>query len=162
MFKQGDTVVYGSHGVCRVVDVREETFGPVRQTYYVLQPKKDARSTFYCPVAQEARLRGLLTKEDVQQLIHEMPQIDTVWDEEDGTRRDRFAAILKNGDHREVVKLIKTLYQQRRLRAEQGKRLPLADERVMKEAERLLYEEIAHVMEISPDEVITYIEETLE
>ncbi len=161
MFKQGDTVMYGSHGVCCVADVREETFGPVRQMYYVLQPKKDARSTFYCPVAQEARLRALLTKEDVQRLIREMPHTDTVWEEDDGVRRERFAAVLKSGDHVEVVRLIKTLYHQRHVRAAQGKRLHLADERIMQEAERLLYEEIAYVMEISPDEVITYIEETL-
>ena len=162
MFKQGDTVMYGSHGVCCVTDVREETFGPVRRMYYVLQPKKDARSTFYCPVAQEERLRALLTKDEVLCLIREMPLTDIVWEEDDNARRERFAAVLKSGDHREVVRLIKTLYQQRRVRAEQGKRLHLADERMMQEAERLLYEEIAYVMDIPPDKVVAYIEETLE
>jgi len=153
--------MYGSHGVCCVTDVREETFGPVCRTYYVLQPKKDARSTFYCPVTQEARLRALLTKEEVTRLIREMPLTDTLWEEDDLARRDRFSALLKSGDHTEVVRLIKTLYHQRRLRAEQGKKLYLADERILQEAERLLHEEIAYVMEIPPDEVVAYIEETL-
>lgn len=161
MFKQGDTVMYGNHGVCRITDVREETFGPVRQMYYVLQPKKDTRSTFYCPVAQEARLRALLTKDEVYRLIREMPQTATAWEEDDNTRREAFAAILKSGDHAEVVRLIKTVYLQRQRRAEEGKRLHLADERALQEAERILYEEIAFVMEIPPDEVVAYIEETL-
>ncbi len=162
MFKQGDTVIYGSHGLCCVTDVREESFGPVRQTYYVLQPKKDMRSTFYCPVAHEERLHALLTKEEVERLIREMPLTETAWEEEESVRRERFLTMLKSGDRAEAVRLVKTLYQQRCVRAAQGKRLHLADERIMQEAERLLYEEIAYVMEISPDEVVAYIEKTLE
>ena len=90
--------MYGSHGVCRVTDVREEAFGPVRQTYYVLQPTKDARSIYYCPIKQEEKLRALLTKDEVYRLIREMPQTDTAWEEDDAARRAAFKETLKSGD----------------------------------------------------------------
>ncbi len=153
--------MYGSHGVCCVTDVREETFGPVRQTYYVLQPTKDARSIYYCPIKQEEKLRALLTKDEVYRLIREMPQTDTAWEEDDAARRAAFKETLKSGDHAAVIRLIKTLYHQRQIKAQEGKRLHLADERIMQEAEHLLYGEIAHVMEIPPADVIAYIENTL-
>ena len=60
-----------------------------------------------------------------------------------------------------MIRLIKTVYLQRQRRVAEGKRLHLADERALQEAERILYEEIAFVMEIPPDEVVAYIEKTL-
>ncbi len=153
--------MYIGYGVCHITDVREEMFGPMRQMYYVLQPIKDSRSTFYCPVKQEEKLRAVLTREDVDRLIGEMPQVETVWQEDETKRRQMFATMLKSGDRAEAIRLIKTLYRQRKIKAQEGKKLHLADGRVMQEAERLLYEEIAHVMAIQPDEVVTYIENTL-
>lgn len=162
MFKTGDTVVYGNSGVCRVDDVREERFGPVKQMYYVLRPVRDAHSTFYCPVAQgEAKMRRLLSAEEIRALIRQMPAAETVWVAEDAVRREQFNAMLKSGDHRQIIRLIKTLYLHRQQKAAEGKRLHLADERVMNEAERLLYEEFAHVLAIRPEDVVAYIEEEL-
>lgn len=162
MFKTGETVVYGNSGVCRITDVREETFGPVTQMYYILSPERDARSTFYCPVIQgEAKLRRLLSAEEVGALIRQMPHIETDWVAEDVVRREQFAAMLKSGDHRQIIRLIRTLYRRREEKAAEGKRLHQADERVLNEAQRLLHEEFAHVLDISPEDVVGYIEAKL-
>lgn len=158
MFQAGDTIVYGSCGVCRVVDVREETFGSVTRTYYVLDPVYDKNSTIYCPVDQEKiKLRPLLTVEELHRLIREMPQAEDLWIDDDAARRGQFTDMLKSGDHAQMIRLIKTLYLHRCEKNEAGKRLHLADERVMHDAERLLYEEFAYVLGIQPDEVIAYI-----
>lgn len=162
MFQVGDTIVYGSFGVCRVEDKREEKFGPACQEYYVLCPLKDTRSTYYCPVSQaEAKMRRLLTADEVETLIRRMPQAETVWIEEDNRRREQFSAILKSGNHADVIRLIKTLYLQREEKVAQGKRLHLSDERMLQEAQRLLHEEFAYVLAITPTEVVAYIEEIL-
>lgn len=163
MFAIGDTVLYGQCGVCRLVDIRTEYFGPAPRTYYVLSPLHDRASTFYCPVDQEKLpLRPLLNADEVRRLIHAMPQAPDVWVADNAKRRDRFADMLKSGDREQLVALICTIYPHRRQRDEVGKKLHLADERVLREAERLLYEEFAEVLGIAPDEVGDYIREELQ
>ena len=161
MFRIGDTVVYGNSGVCRITDLREEKMGPVKQTYYVLQPLKDPRSTFYCPLAREDKLRPLLTEEQLHALIQQMPEEETVWIPEEGRRREQFNAMLKSGDHRQLIRLIKTLFLQRQEREAAGKRLHLSDQRILEEAEQVLYGEFAQVLDISPEQVVNYINEEL-
>lgn len=163
MFAIGDTVLYGHSGVCRITDIRAERFGTVSRTYYVLSPVRDKTSTFYCPVDQEnLPLRPLLKEDEVRRLIHAMPQAPDVWIEDNARRRDRFADMLKSGDRGQMVALVRTIYQQRCRCDERGKKLHLADERVLRDAERLLYEEFAEVLGIRPDEVVGYIREELQ
>ncbi len=163
MFTVGDTVLYGQSGVCRITDIRTERFGPTPRTYYVLMPVHDKASTFYCPVdREELSLRPLLDAEEVHRLIRQLPQAQDVWIEDKTQRRDRFADMLKSGDCEQIMALIHTIYQHRCRRDEAGKKLHLADERVLRDAERLLHEEFAEVLGIRPDEVVAYIREELQ
>lgn len=163
MFQIGEAIVYGHSGVCRIEDIRQETFGSVTRTYYVLRPLHDAHSTVYCPVEQaENKLRALLTKAEIDRLIDALPQSDDQWVDNDSERRDRFSDTLKSGDRAQLLGLIRTLYLRRREKAEAGKKLHLADERVMHDAERLLHEEFAHVLGIQPTEVVEYIRARVE
>ena len=36
MFSIGDIFIYGSNGVCRITDIKEEKFGSEIKTYYIL------------------------------------------------------------------------------------------------------------------------------
>ena len=36
MFKINDVIVYGSQGVCEIVDIEEKSIGGVRKNYFVL------------------------------------------------------------------------------------------------------------------------------
>ena len=46
--------------------------------------------------------------------------------------------------------------------AAKGKKLYKNDEKVMKEAEKMLYEEFAHVLDIRPDQVLPFIMQQVE
>ena len=163
MFLVGDTVLYGHCGVCRITDIRTERFGATPRLYYVLTPIRDTASTFYCPADQEnLPLQPLLNADEVHRLIRAMPQAPDVWVDDNARRRDRFADMLKSGDRAQITALISTIYQHRCQRDEVGKKLHLADERVLRDAERLLYEEFAEVLGIRPDEVVDYIREELQ
>lgn len=48
------------------------------------------------------------------------------------------------------------------LQAAKGKKLYKNDEKVMKEAEKMLYEEFAHVLDIRPDQVLPFIMQQIE
>lgn len=150
--------MYGSTGVCEIEDIRCETFGGAERTYYVIHPVDGEESTIYCPVDNEkAPIRKLLTAEQIHELIRIMPDAEMKWIENDQLRKGKFDEILKRGDHKELVKLIKVLYLNREEKDRAGKKFHIADEKAMKEAEYMLYGEFAHVLKIQPDEVVPFI-----
>lgn len=159
MFKVNDTIMYGNNGVYRITDIRPEAFGggePI--LYYVLTHVDNDTLTVYCPVENsKVPLHRLLSVQEIYDLIKLMPDTQGEWIENDQKRNEAFTAILKSGNHSEMVKLIKTIHFEKEERSRRNKKLHIADERIMKEAERVLYEEFAHVLQITPDEVIPFI-----
>ena len=163
MFHVGDTVVYGRAGVCNIVDIRRERFGTEERLYYVISPIYETNSTIYAPVGSDRiSIRKLLTLEEIDALIHSMPDTQVDWIENDQQRKEAYTEILRHGDHREVIGLIRTLYFKREEKKHQGRKFGIADERLMKEAENSLYGEFAHVLKIRPDEVVPFIRGELE
>ena len=61
----------------------------------------------------------------------------------------------------EIVKLVKSIYENKKSNRELGKKAYKGDEEIMKTAERLLNEEFAIILNISPDEVNSYIAEKM-
>ena len=164
-YQVGDRVVYGIHGVCLVADVEEQrTAGEVTQ-YYVLQPVYDDKGKVFVPVGNERlerKMRRILSKEEIYELIQEMPSKDPIWIADDAVRKEQYRQILLAGDRRELVRLIKTLYLRQQEQSAKGKKLYKNDEKVMKEAEKMLYEEFAHVLDISPSQVLPFIMQQIE
>lgn len=157
MFGVNDTVMYENCEVCKIVDIRSECFQKKRVLYYVLKPVYDGSSTFYSPVANEQKIRRVLSAEEIYELIQIMPDTETEWIENEQSRKEKYNEILRKGDHRELIKLLKTLYGKRKEKLQAGRKFHTADEKIMKEAEHILHGEFAHVLKIQPDEVIPFI-----
>ena len=85
-----------------------------------------------------------------------------IWIDDDTQRYETYHAILQSGDRTQLVQLIKTLYLHQQERREQKKKLHSADEKFMKEAEHLLYEEFAYVLNIKREQVVPFITEQIE
>ena len=157
MFKINDVVMRGISGICTIVDIREENFRGKPEMYYVMQPIYE-RTTIFCPVeSDKLKVRKLLTREEIEELIKTMPEQKNIWIENDSERKEKFNAIIKRGDHRELICLLKTLHRKREEKKELGKKFHIADERAMKEAEQLLHGEFAYVLGIGEEEVLPYI-----
>jgi CarD family transcriptional regulator len=163
LFAKGDMVLYGNLGVCQVQDIRPRQFGEREVLYYVLKPEEDETSTIYCPVASDKiRMRRLLSREEVLDLIRTMPDTEAEWIQNDQTRQEKFREALKDGTRRDLVKLIKTLHMHRTWCGKAGKKFHAADKKIMEEAESLLYGEFAHVLQIRPCDVLPFIMGELE
>ncbi|MBR2714935.1 MAG: CarD family transcriptional regulator, partial [Ruminococcus sp.] len=53
MFAVGDTVIYGSVGVCKISDITENKLTGVVRKYYVLKQIDSYESVIYVPVDNE-------------------------------------------------------------------------------------------------------------
>ena len=135
MFSNGDAVLYGAEGVCRLEGSTQREIGGKKLEYYVLKPVYRAGSTVFVPKGNEtltAKMRRVLSPEEIHKLIQEIPEEKELWIENEGERRAEYGRIVSGGDRRELI-------------------------RVIKEAEEKLHGEFALVLNIQPDQVTAFI-----
>ena len=159
MFKVNDTIMYGTQGVCTIVEITEKDFMGAKKEYYVLKPMNDKGATLFAPVSTKAgnKMREILTKEEVYELIDRMTTEETNWIKNDNLRKDTYKKIIVNGNHIELIQMIKALHLHREKRELEGKHLYLSDERFLKEAERILCDEFQYVLNVKKEELVVLI-----
>lgn len=156
MFQVGDMVRYGQSGVCRVDGVREMTIAGTSQRYYVLSPLFKAGSLVYVPVENRELVEKMLpplTKEEVGEIFDRVKGMRVEWIRDFRRRSDFSKKALSSGDRAEALYLIKSIYHHKRESLGQGTRIHTTDDYFLKDAENLIYSEIAYVMEKNYDEV---------
>ena len=160
MFNVNDVVVYGSQGICRIVGVEEQKTGEERKVFFILKPEKDRSATFYVPTWNQkalSKLRKVMTMQDVNSLIDSMPDSKPTWIDNEKARRETYKKILATGDPAAVISMVQALFVYKKQREAEGKRLHMADEQFLKDAEQLLYNEWQYVLNMSKDELMVYI-----
>lgn len=164
MFQINDTVSYGTQGVCTVSGIKKMNLSGKQEDYYILKPIYQTHSTIYVPVSNEAlvaKMRRVISREEIQELIRIMPDEDTIWIENDAERKEKYQQIISSGNRQKLVQLIKTLYLEQSKRQNAGKRLRQSDEQLFKRAENLLYSEFALVLDIKPEQVVPFLHEQI-
>ena len=81
MFSVGEYVIYGNHGVCKIEKMGGVSLPLVdgKKKYYTLRPIYKNEAVIYAPVNNpRLMIRSVLTKEEAEQLIEEMPQMERV------------------------------------------------------------------------------------
>ncbi len=160
MYAVNDMVLYGRNGACKIVDITKREVAGSSIEYYVLQPVYNQASTIFVPTGNQTltgKMRQVLSADEIHALIRSLPDEQSLWIEDEEERRARYSEILSGGNRRDIVRMIKALYLHREELKERGKHLHLADERFLKDAERLLYDEFALVLQIQPDQVLPFI-----
>lgn len=160
MLEMNDIVSYGAQGVCRITGLTEKHFGDVTMEYYVLEPVYQKNSTIFVPINNDklvAKMRKILSADEVYELIRTVPDQQVEWIEDENQRKQQYQEILSSGDKRRLMRTIKALYTHRKEQYAKGKKLHQCDERFFKEAEDLLYNEFALVLDIKPDQVLPFI-----
>lgn len=165
-FDKGQYVVYGKMGVCRVADKQVLAFGGAQKAeYYILEPLRDSRSSVYVPCENAtlvARLRALLTKEEIDTMLSQVVDEQIAWIDDRGERSKRYRAIIAEGDRRQLIRLARCLYAQKKQRVQAGKDLSCADDAFLQECVRLVGEEFELVLGINASQVGDYIRERVE
>lgn len=160
MYQVGDTVFYGTEGVCRVAEICEMKVNREKAEYYVLHPIYREGSTVFVPLKNElllSRMRPLLTKKQIDRMIEEVNQTDEDWIDDASERKAEFQRILISAERRDLLAMVRMLYLRRQNLETVGKRLRTNDEQMLRDAEKLLNDEFSVVLGIQPSKVPEYI-----
>lgn len=159
MFNVDDYIMYGKTGVCKVVDITNEKFiNGEKRKYYILSPIYNNDTIIKIPLDNDkVPMRKVISKGDMTTLINDIPNMEILWIDDEKKRIAQFETMLKSGQCEELIKLIKSIKFSKKYARSIGKKLEQPDRDIMKEAERLLTEEFAIILNVYPNEASSYI-----
>lgn len=164
MLRQGSRVVYGMHGVCTIVGIEIRTINHKAVEYYVLVPVKESDDRYYVPTqnpAAVAKLRPILTKEQLDALISSPEVEKDAWIADENQRKQCYRELITSGDRLALLSMVKAIHIHKEAQLAQGRRLHLCDENFLRDAEGLLSGEFSLVLGIAPNEVGAYIQKAI-
>lgn len=149
MYKINDAVVY-IRNVCKILEVDKKT------KYYTLKPIDDKSLTIKIPFDND-KIRGLISKEEVEAIINKIPQIELIDFKNDKMVENEYKRLLYSNDHENLIKIIKTTHLRNQDRIDNNKKASEKDSNFFKLAEKLLYNEFAVVLGKTYDETKEYV-----
>ena len=159
MYKKGDYISYSGHGVCQIADIRKLNFGNGEQDYYVIEPVAAGSATIYLPEGNPkalARMRPVLTREEIDTIIHSVRDDQMPWIHDRKLRLAQFQQILSRRDTRELLLLASCLHKRK---TEKG--LPTSELDILHKVENMVEQEFAFALNIGPGNIGQYIREHL-
>lgn len=164
MFEIGQWVIYGAHGVCRVVGTEKQLVNRKRTEYLVLEPLNQNESRFYVPTANPtamSKLKEVLPAQELRALLESDAVQEDVWIKEENLRKQHYRDLMGNGDRMSILQMVCTLYRYRDAQVAAGKKFHLCDDNFLRDAEKLLSSEISLVLEMTPEDARTYLRDRL-
>lgn len=156
----GDYVLYGLNGSCQVVDIGPVDFGGPDMIYYHLKPVSDLKSTIFVSMKRENDIiRRVISAEEAKEVLDKVKKVDrAVYT----PQREACDIILKSGDDVAISQMIKLLRYMRRENRKIHKSLNIMEEKILKDAERVFFSEMATALSMSIEEVVAEVSDTLD
>lgn len=107
MFETGEYVVYGRTGICQVTGVTTMRVdgSSGEKLYYVLRPGGETDGKIFTPVEGGKQvLRGIITREEAERLIDEIPSIETLSIENEKFREDSYKKCIRTCECRDLLR----------------------------------------------------------
>lgn len=161
MYQINDLIVFGNNGVCRVENIGTPNITGIEKDkqYYTLIPIYTRGSVIYTPVDNtKVSMRKIITKEEAEKLIDNILSIPTMNIENEKLIDENFKNAISSQNCEELIMVIKTVYIKQQQKNRQGKKVGQVYERYMKQAEDLLYNELAIVLDIPKEKMKDYVE----
>ena len=167
MFKVKDLVVYGNSGVCRITDITTPDMSgiPKEQLYYVLKPIYQDKTVFYAPVDNpKVFMRPVISQRQANALIDEIPSIDAEAFCCRSTQElaTHYEEQMQKHNCADLLALTMSLYSKKKSAESQKRKFGQVDDRFMKRAEELIFDEFSVALGIPKDEVSAYIDARVE
>ncbi len=164
MFEKGEYVVYGSKGVCWIQDITNIDIpgADQKRLYYIMHPVQNSEQTVYLPTdSTKAIIRRVMTKEEANQLIQEIPSIEHLEVPNEKQREASYRQALNRCSGRSWISILKTLNKRKEERQAAGKKVTALDERYLRVTEQELYGELSVVLGIEKENMHDYIQERI-
>ena len=151
MYAIGEYLVHPGQGVCRVEGV---TDGPPA-VYQLLPVGKRHPVHISFPVANEGRLRPVLSRSEAEKIIELYPsiEVESYVARNNSLEEEHYKTEMREGTCQDCVRIVKTFKVRMSELAARNKRPPVAYERILKEARERSTSELAVALGCTPEDV---------
>lgn len=159
MYDIGQLIVYSSRGVCRVKDIQMMRVDNEERLYYKLEPLFQDCSILIPTDSSETFVRPIMTREEAENLIDQIPTIHAEAFHSHATREvaEHYEAVLNTHDTLELLEMTMSIYAKKKYAERHNRKFGSVDEHFMKRAEDLLFGELSAALCIPRNEVQQYI-----
>ena len=160
MYQIGDFVVYGVHGVCRIIEIEERLVDRKNVSYYVLQPAEQSGARYLIPMHNQAavsKLRPVLSREELNALLRSEQVQAQEWVGDENRRKQIYRELIGSGDRAALIRMVGVLHRHKAEQAAAGRKFHLCDENFLRDAEKVLNAEFSLVLGIEQGQVGNYI-----
>ena len=165
MFQLGQMVVYGAHGVCRIVEEEKRIVDRKQVVYLVLEPVGNNGSRFLVP-SQNAvamgKLKPILSQEELESLLRADAALTDNWISNEALRKQTYHELIHSADRAKLIGMVRSLYRFKAAQTAAGKKCHVSDENFLRDAEKLLASELSVVMQISFEGARNYLRTQLQ
>ena len=160
MFAVDEIVLYGNNGVCKITEITNKNIGSYDIEYYVLKPICSETSTLFVPTANKqlvSKMRYLTPINEINALIDTDIESNNIWIDNKNDRVTTFKEIIAKAKLSELISLMRTILLHEQKQIAKGKRLHISDERLLREVEKMVCDEISVVLNIDRDSVLSLV-----
>lgn len=164
MYQIGEQVVYGVHGVCRVVDQEERVVDRKRVVYLALEPVGQDGSRYLVPThnaAAMSKVKAMLSKEELSALMASEQVRADGWIRDENLRKQTYRELISSGDRARLMQMVRSLYRHKAAQSAAGRKVHLCDDNFLRDAEKLLTGEVSVVMGLDAEQAKQYIRSRL-
>ena len=161
MFNTGDTVSYGTSGVCTISEKKRVVLGGQPHECFILKPVFDHTMKICVPCDSAPllqKMRAVPTRDELLTLLQEPAPAH---DPDPDARKLAYRQALQSGSLPALLRMVRDIHTERALRRAKGKQLSAYEDNALRDAQNALHSEFAYVMGIRPDEVPEFIENEL-
>ena len=159
-YQNGDLVVYGIHGVCRIIGREIRAVDRKQIEYYVLEPQDQPGARYFIPTQNQAavsKLRSLLSSQEISNILQAQNGKADAWIQDENLRKQRYRELINSGDRAALISMVHALHLHKQEQTAAGKKFHLCDENFMRDAQKLLGTEFSLVLNIPQEQVAQYV-----
>lgn len=164
MYKIGEFIVYGNEGVCEVENISELNIPGTDKikNYYSLKPMHGNGKVFV-PVDTNIFMRPVVTPEEIQDIIKDIPLVDEAKQELNSARalQEHYKKLLNTHECVDTLTVMVSLNNKKANLVKNNKKLGQIEEKFFRIANDLIEDELSIVLGISKEEAETYIQDEI-
>lgn len=164
MYRIGDLLIYGIHGVCRVTDLEKQIINKQESVYLVLEPVEQPGARFLIPTHNEAAMAKLwpvLPAQELETLLRSHQIRRNAWISDENQRKQHYRDMVSRGNRESFLAALYMLYCHKKEQSAIGRKLHICDENFLKDAEKRVAGEISAAMNLDPQESRDYLRRML-
>lgn len=155
----GKVMVHKAHGICTIKEILQ--IGG--NDYYKLVPSFDEGMSIFVPVSKEKEfLREVIDKNQADDLVDYMNNLDDSIIDDSKERRDSFHKKLSSGDLKEIAYMCYKLYLLKKAKLNSNAKFCLTDSVMFDKAHKMLFDELALAYKMDRNKIVDYIRLRLE